>query len=113
MKRAIRNFEEAITTVMLGMVEANPMIVLRAVREPSCLAIGAYTEEVEEKLEELMTVAEIPSGESVATKIDKMETLDNEQKAQIGKLFEDMEITHKHLACSCILLGILSRSLKP
>lgn len=108
-KKAIRNFKEAITTVMLGMEEANSMTVLKAVRDPSCLALYPYMEEVEENLEELMPVAEIPSGESMAAEIVEIEPLDDKQKAQIGELFKDMEAMHGHLTHSCSLLGILSR----
>lgn len=112
MKKAIRSLKEVSTMVMPGMEEVNPMVVLRTVRDTSCLAIHPYMEEIAERLKEVMPLVEIPRGESVAAEINKMEPLNNEQKAQIGELFEDMEIAHEHLACSCSLLGILSRSLK-
>ena len=34
-----------------------------------------------------------------------------EQRRQISELFEDMELVHEQLACTCSLLAILSRSL--
>ena len=55
-----------------------------------------------------MPPAEIPSGKDMAANID--EPLTDEQRRQISELFEDIELAHKQLACTCSLLAILSRS---
>ena len=111
MRQAIMDCKEAIMVVMPGMEEADPAIILAAVRDPSCLAIHPRTEENQQKLEDLMPLAEIPKGEDVVADIDSMEPLTDDQRKQISKLFEDMEVAHEHLACSCSSLGILSRTL--
>ena len=79
--------------------------------DPACLAIQKQTEEIEEKLEELMPEIDIPSGEDVIEKIDEIEALTTEQKNDIGELFENLEVTHKHLSHSCGLMAVLSQSL--
>ena len=65
-----------------------------------------------QKLEELIQPAEIPFGRDVASNIDELEPLTDEQREQIGELFDNMEVAHEHLACSCSALGDLSKSLK-
>ena len=111
MKKAIMSPKEAITMVMPAMEEANPMAVLRSVRDPSCLAVHPCTEETEERLKELMLLAEIPRGKDITAEINKIEPLNNEQKTQIDELFEDMEIVYEYLTCSGGSLGPLSRLL--
>ena len=54
---------------------------------------------------------EIPKGEHVVANINNMEPLMDDQRRQISKLFDNMEVAHEHLACSCSSLGILSRTL--
>ena len=50
-------------------------------------------------------------GENVTAELDSIEPLTSEQRTQIAKLFEDIEVVHEHLMCSCSSLGILLRSL--
>ena len=69
-------------------------------------------EENLQKLEELMPLTEIPRDMDVAYDKNEMELLSNWQRSQIGELFDDMEVAHKHLAHSFSTLGILSRMLK-
>ena len=59
-----------------------------------------------------MPLAEIPRGMDMVSNIHEMEPLSDEQRGQIGELFDDIEVAHKHLARSCSTLGILSRTLK-
>ena len=101
----------AITTVMPPMTDASPTIMLEAIKDPSCLAIHPCTDESIQKLEDMMPPAEVPSGKDMAMNIDDLEPLTDEQRRQISELFEDMELMHKQLACTCSSLAILSRSL--
>ena len=48
----------------------------------------------------------------VVSDINEMEPLSDKQRRQIGELFDDIEVAHEHLACSCSTLGILSRMTK-
>ena len=70
------------------------------------------TEENVQMLEEMIPPSEIPLGRVVASNIDELEPLTDEQRDQIGELFDDMEVAHKHLVCSCSALRVLSRLLK-
>ena len=58
-----------------------------------------------------MPLVEIPKGQDMAGDIDNIEHLTDDQRTQISKLFDDMEVAHEHLACSCSSLSILSRIL--
>ena len=49
----------------------------------------------------MMPLAEIPKGEDMAGNIDNLEPLTDDRRMQISKLFDDMEVAHEHLACSC------------
>ena len=111
LKQVIINCKMAITMVMPSMDDMNPTIVLEAIKDPSCLAIHLCTDENLQKLEDMMPLAEIPSGKDVVADIDNLEPLMEEQRRQISELFEDMELAHEQLACTCSLLAILSRSL--
>ena len=99
--------------VMPSREEADPMIVLGVVRNPTCMAICPCTEENQQKLEDLMPLVEIPKGKNIVSDIYSMEPLTNDQRNQIGELFEDIDIAYEHLAHLCNSLGILSRTLKP
>ena len=111
MRQAIINCKAAIMMVMPGMEDADPTIILAAVRDPFCLAIHPQTEENQQKLEDMMPLAEIPKGEDIAADIHNMEPLIDDQRKHISELFEDMEVAHEHLAHFCSALGILSRTL--
>ena len=58
-----------------------------------------------------MPPAEVPTGQDVATIVEDMEPLTDEQRRQISELFEDLELAHEQLARTCSSLAILSRSL--
>ena len=111
MEEVVDSFKRTITTVMPQMEDANQQTVLRVIRDPSGLAIHSQTKEREVNLELLMPSAEVPKGKEVAEKLDVIHLLTHKQRAQIAETFEDMEIAHEHMACSCSLLAILSRSL--
>ena len=111
MVNAIKSFKQAIGKVLPGTEEANTTAVLKAVCDPTCLAICPHTEDTEEKLEELMLEENILEGEEVISRIENVESLMDGQKENIGELFENMKVTHESLAWSCDLLGMLSQSL--
>ena len=111
LKQVIIDCKMAIMMVMPSMDDANPTIVLEAIKDPSCLAICPHTDESLQNLEYMMSLAEILSGKDVVADIDSLEPLMEEQRRQISELFEDMELAHKQLPCTCSSLPILSRSL--
>ena len=111
LKEAIIDCKTTITMVMPPMAEASPTIMLESIKDPSCLAIHPQTDANIQKLEDMMPPAEVPSGQDVATNINDMEPLTDEQRRQISELFEDMELAHEQLARTCSSLAILSRSL--
>ena len=111
MKQAIIDCKITITTVMPGMEDTDHTAVLAAVKDPSCLAICPHTDENQQKLQDMMPLTEIQKGEDVVKDIDSLEPITEEQKRQISELFEDLELAHEQVACTCSLLAILSRSL--
>ena len=108
MKQAINSFKEAISAIILGMEEANPVAVLRAVKDPSSLAICPCTEEREHMLEEMVPREEIPMVSDVIQNIKESDILTEGDKALLGELFDSLEVAHKQLAMACSLLGRLS-----
>ena len=111
LKQAILDYKLIIMMIMPPMTDTSPTIVLEAIKDPSCLAIHPRTDESIQKLEDMMPPAEVPSGKDVTMNIDDLEPLTDEQRRQISELFEDMELVHEQLACTCSSLVILSRSL--
>ena len=111
MRQAIMDCKEAIMVVIPGMEEAYPATMLAAVRGPSCLTICPHMEENQKKLEDLMSLAEIPRGKDITSDIDSMKPLTDDKRKKISELFEDMEVAHMHLAHLCSSLRILSRTL--
>ena len=69
------------------------------------------TEEAREKLEEVDPDSDIPSGKDIVQDIEKMGTLNEQQKHDIGEIFENLEIAHEYLGRSCGLMAGLSRNL--
>ena len=63
-----------------------------------------------EKLEELLPDSETVSGGEIIKTIDNVEALTEEQKHDIGEIFDNLEIAHEYLGRSCGLMGGLSRS---
>lgn len=111
MENAIKSLKQAIEKTLPGTEEADITAVLKAVHDPTCLAIQRHTEEAEEKLEELMPEVDIPGGEEVISRIEELESLTTQQKDDIRELFKNLEVAHEHLAHSCDLLGMLSQLL--
>ena len=91
--------------------EADTGCILRAIWDPSCLAMRKQTEEIEAKLEEILPESDIISSEEIIRDIDEVEPLTKEQRQDIGEVFENLEIAHEHLSQSCGLIGALSYSL--
>ena len=111
MRQAIIDCKISITTVMPGMEDVDPTIMLAAVKDPSCLAICPHTDENQQRLEDMMPLTEIWKGEDVVADIVNLEPLTEEQRRQISELFEDMELACEQLACACSSFTILSRTL--
>ena len=68
-------------------------------------------EEVEAKLEDLMPDEDILDGINSIESIRKIEELMELQRHDISEVFENLEVAHEHLAKSCSLMGVLSRTL--
>ena len=114
----VNAMELAITALKLAMIkqipgadEVDTRCILRAIWDPSCLAMRKQTEEIETKLEEILPKSDIISGKEIIRHIDEVEPLTKERRQNIGEVFEDLDITHEHLSWSCGLIGVLSHSL--
>ena len=108
MELAITSLKLAVVKQIPGAEEADTGCVLRAIQDPSCLAVRKLTEEVEAKLEEIILESDIISGKEIIRDIDEVEPLTKEQRQDIGEIFENLKIAHEHLSQSCGLIGALS-----
>ena len=93
------------------MKDASTHDVLKAIRDPTCLALHKGSEEVEELLKELISGEELQSSESVASRIHEEGVLMKEQEELIAELFDELEMAYGHTVGACSSLMRLSRSL--
>ena len=75
MENAIKALKQAVGMIVPGTEEADITTVLKAVHDPTCLAIWPHTEEAEEKLEDLMPEEDIPEGKDAISRIEDAESL--------------------------------------
>ena len=54
---------------------------------------------------------DIPEAKSIIQDIDDIEELMEQQRQDISEIFENLEVTHEHLAKLCGLMGVLSQTL--
>ena len=113
LKDAIKEIKSAISIIMPQMKDADVLDVLRATKDPTCLAICLQTEEIEALLEEVIPSKEIPSGESVSRSLSEEDNLSDNNRELIRELFETLETAYDNIGRACGLIGVLSQSLKP
>ena len=97
MELAVIDLKTQITNNIPGTEEVDPNRILKTIRDPSCLILREQTEEVREKLEEIVPDSDIPSGKDVIKDIEDVGTLNEQQKLDIGEIFENLEIAHEYL----------------
>ena len=78
-KQTINSFKEAILSLIPEMEEVDPAAVLRAVKDPSSLAIHPCMEERECLLEEMVPGEEIPKLSDVIWNIKELDTLSQKE----------------------------------
>lgn len=111
MKEVIGPFKDIISKVLPQVAKANITTILCSMRNPTCMAIRLRTEEMEQLLEDLMPLKDVPSGSEVASFIEGITPLTDDQRDLLTKLFDDLEVTHEHLSRSCSTLSRLSKTL--
>ena len=111
MELAVKELINRIADHIPSTEEVDPVGILNTIRDPSCLILRNPTEEAIEKLEEVDPDADIPRGEDMVQEIEKMGTLNEQQKHDIGEIFKNLEIAHEYLGRSCGLMAGLSRNL--
>ena len=72
MRQAIIDCKIAIMMVIPGMEDADPTIMLAAIRDPSCLDSCPPTDENQQKLEDMMPLTEIWKGENIVADINNL-----------------------------------------
>ena len=97
MELAVIDLKTQITNNIPGAEDVDPKGVLNTIRDPSCLILREPTEEVREKLEEIVLDSDIPSGKDIIQDIKDMGTLNEQQKLDIGEVFDNLEIAHEYL----------------
>ena len=111
MELAVIDLKAQITNHISGVEEVDPKGILNTIRDPSCLILREPMEEVREKLEEIVLDSDIPSGKDIIQDIEDVGTLNEQQKSDIGEVFDNLEIAHEYLGRSCRLMAGLSRTL--
>ena len=111
MELAVKDLKTQIADHIPGAEEVDPNGILNTIRDPSCLILRKSTEEAREKLEEVDPDSDIPSGKDIIQDIENLGTLNEQQKHDIGEVFDNLEIAHEYLGRSCGLMAGLSRTL--
>ena len=111
MELAIKDLINRIADHIPSAEEVDPVGILNTIRDTSCLILRNPTEEAREKMEEVDPDSDIPSGKDIVQDIENLGTLNEQQKHDIGEIFDNLEIAHEYLGRSCGLMAGLSRSL--
>ena len=111
MEATVVKFKGAISRVIPYMAEADTSKVMRAISDPTCLALWPKTDVREELLELMMPLEDAPEGDEVATSIQGDTPLTENQCGLLRELFEDLEVDHEHTVRACSVLAWLSLSL--
>ena len=111
MELAVKDLTAHITNHIPSAAEVDPKGILSSIRDPSCLILRDQTEEVRQKLEEIIPESDIPRGKDIIQDIEGMGIINEQQKNDIGEIFENLEIAHEYLGRSCGLMAGLSRTL--
>ena len=110
LKEAIEEIKNMISVVMPQMKDAEVLDVLRATKDPTCLAIHLQTEEIEALLEEVIPSEEIRVAKASAD-LYQMKILSDSDRELITELFETLETAYDNIGRACGLIGVLSQSL--
>ena len=86
-----------ITNHIPSAAEVDPKGLLNTIRDLSCLILREQTEEVREKLEEIIPESDIPRGKDIIQDIEDMGTINEQQENDIGEVFDNLEIAHEYL----------------
>ena len=111
MELAVKDLTAHIANHIPSAVEVDPKGILSSIRDPSCLILRDQTEEVRQKLEEIIPESDIPRGKDIIQDIEGMGIINKQQKNDIVEIFENLEIAHEYLGRSCGLLAGLSCTL--
>ena len=111
MELAVKDLINRIAGHIPSAEEIDPVGILNTIRDTSCLILRNPTEEAREKMEEVDPDSDIPSGKDIVQDIENLGTLNEQQKHDIGEIFDNLEIAHEYLGRSCGLMAGLSRSL--
>ena len=113
LKDTIKEFQEAMTILIPSMSEADPIAVLRTIKDPMCMALHPWMEEVESLLEEFMPDVDIPQGLQVLEGVEDIKPLSTDQKDLLIELFDDLQEAHNRMARVCGKLSMLVKGLTP
>ena len=97
MELEVNDLTAHITNHIPSAAEVDPKGILSSIRDPSCLILRDQTEEVRQKLEEIIPESDIPRGKDIIQDIEGMGIINEQQKNDIGEIFENLEIAHEYL----------------
>ena len=111
MQKMLECFKKSITEIIPSMEEASEVVVLKAVKDPSCMALMPWTEDHEERLEEIIPQKEMLSGSEVVVCIEDLDDLSMEQKTLLTNYSKNLEVAHDTLGRASAMLARLLWSL--
>ena len=100
-KDVLENFKKVILVVMPSMTEANTPMILKTIKDTTCLALCPQTDEVEGLLKEFMPKEDIPAGLQVLGAVEDIKPLSHDQKDMLVGLFDILEMAHKRMVRVC------------
>ena len=113
MRQLVEEIKQIIIHMYPTMEEADIVVLLWVIPNCTCLAMWPQTSEVEGMLEELMPKQDIPNSGRMAAESSNIHLLMYDQKDMIVSLFDDISVTHKHLARAARTMSNLCKVLDP
>ena len=113
MERAIRDIKTTLANTIPTMQLADISTVAKAIKDNCFKVLLPRSDELDQMLEEIVPIDEIPRAPGVIQMAQTEEMLTKADQIVIAELFEALEVAHDQMATACSLLGRLFRTLKP
>ena len=110
---AIERIKATLASTLSMMEDASMTTVVKAIKDCSFKVLLPRSDEVDQMLEEVIPMEEIPQAADVIRVAEATGPLIENDQRLLGKLFNALEVAHEQLAMACSTLGRLSRTLKP
>ena len=113
LERVMADMKATLANITPTMQLADISTVTNAIKDKCFKVLLSRSDELDQILQEILPVDEIPRASGVIQMAQTEEALTEADQRVIAELFEALEVTYDQLATACSLLGRLSRTLKP